>query len=257
MLNTIGLVIDIALILAIIIFSIIGFKKGFFKSVLALFSWVVCIVIAVFGAKYVAGWLNGIYDFNGLFGGFVADGLLNTNKEFFSKAAGSFGSSEAIINGIPKGTNGLLAQLIKVVFENVEVTGETTSTIANIVGTSVGSIIMLVLTGILIFILLKIAIFILTKFFDNITRIKVLGGVNKIFGLLFGALKACLIIAIINCVLVALSLVPAINNSIIPVIENHTTVEKFVYEKTDELVGKYVIEGDTIQTWIENLWNAR
>lgn len=257
MLHVIGFVIDIALILLLVIFGIIGFKKGFFKSILALFSWIVCIAIAVFTAKFVAGWLNGIYDFNGLIGGFITNGLVNGNKEFFSITAGSLGSSQAVIDAIPQGTNGLLAQLIKVVFSNVEVTSETTATIGELVGTSVGSIVMLIITGILIFIILKLAIFILTKFFDNITRIRVLGGVNKIFGLLFGVVKAALIIIILNCILVGASLVPALNNTITPVIQNNTTVEKFIYNKTDEFVGKYVIEGNLIQTWIEDLWNSR
>jgi len=257
MMHTIGLIIDIALILLVVIFAIIGFKKGFFKSVLALFSWIVCIIIAIFTAKYVANWINGIYDFNGLIGGAIENGLIDSNKDFFSIVAGELGSSQAVIDAIPSTTNGLLAQVIKVVFSNVTITEETTMTIAQVVGTTLGGIIMLIITGILIFILLKLAIFLLSKIFDNIARTKVLGGLNKFLGLLFGAVKAGLIIIVLNCIVVALSLIPAVNNVITPVIKENTTIEKFIYEKTDEVIGEYVIEGNMIQTWIEDLWNSR
>ena len=257
MLHIIGLVIDILLVALVLIFGFIGYKKGFMKSVLALFSWVVCILIAIFTAKYVSGWINGIYDFNGLIGGAIEGGLVGSNKEFFSTVTGELGSSQAIIQAIPSGTNGLLAQVIKVVFSNVTITSESTMTIAEVVGTSLGSIIMLVITGILIFLVLKLAIFILSKIFDNIARTKVLGGINKILGFFFGALKAGLIVVVINCILVALSLIPMVNNVISPVIQDNTTIEKFVYNTTDDVIGKYVIEGNMIQTWIEDLWESR
>ena len=49
-----------------------------------------------------------------------------------------------------------------------------------------------------------------------------------------------------------------INNTIIkPVIQDNTKIEKVIYQKTDEIVGKYVIEGKMIQTWIDNLWENR
>lgn len=257
MLHTIGLIVDIALILLVVIFGIIGFKKGFLKSVLALFSWIVCIAIAIFAAKYVAGWINGIYDFTGLIGGSIEKGLLDSNKEFFSISAGTLGSSQAVIANIPNNVNGLLAQVIKVVFSNVTITAETTDSIARIVGVSLGNIVMIIITAILLFIILKLAIFLLSKIFDNIARTKILGGVNKILGIVFGVVKAGLIIVILNCILVSLSLVPAVNNAITPVIQDNTTVEKFIYNKTDEVIGKYVIEGNMIQNWIEGLWESR
>ena len=38
---------------------------------------------------------------------------------------------------------------------------------------------------------------------------------------------------------------------------DNTKIEKVIYQKTDEIVGKYVIEGKMIQTWIDNLWENR
>ncbi len=253
---TIGLIIDILIVAVLIIFGIIGFNKGFLKSFISLFSWVVCILIAIFTAKYVANWINGIYDFSSLIGGRIADGLTGVN-EFFSQSISEFSSTEEIINNLPADLNGLLSQLIKVVFSNTSVDMTSTDTIASVVGLSLGHICMVIIAGILTFIVLKIVIALLSRLFDNISRTKILGGLNKVLGLIFGVLKAGCIIIILNCILVGLSLIPAVNNTITPLIQDNTHIEKVIYNKTDEFVGKYIIEGNVIQEWVTDLWNSR
>ena len=124
-------------------------------------------------------------------------------------------------------------------------------------GNSLGHIAMVIISGILVFIVLKIALALLSKLFDNIARIKVLGGINKLLGMLFGVIKAGLVILALNFVLVGLTMIPAVNNTITPLVQDNTHVEKFIYNKTDETFGKYVIEGDAIQNWITNLWENR
>lgn len=134
---------------------------------------------------------------------------------------------------------------------------ESSSTIGSVVGASLGHIIMIVIAGILTFIVLKLVVFILSRIFDNISRTKVLGSLNKIVGVVFGALKAAVIVVALNVILVALSLIPAVNNTITPLIQDNTHVEKFVYNKTDEVIEKYVINGNVIQTWISDMWTSR
>ncbi len=256
MMATIGLIIDVVIVVALVIFGIIGFKKGFLKSFISLFSWVVCIVIAIFTAKYVAGWINGIYDFSGLIGGKIAEGL-NGVDEFFSRSIAEFASAEEIINNLPVDLNGLLAQLIKIVFSNTAVDMTSTDTIASVVGSSLGHICMVIISGILVFIVLIIVIALLSRLFDNIARTRILGGLNKVLGLIFGVLKAACVIVVLNGILVGLSLIPAVNNTITPLIQDNTHIEKVIYNKTDEFVGKYIIEGNVIQEWITDLWNSR
>ena len=151
----------------------------------------------------------------------------------------------------------MLAQLIKVVFSNTSVDMSSTATIGSVVGSSLGHICMVIISGILIFILLKIVVALLSKLFDNIERTKVLGGLNKLLGLVLGFVKASIIIIVVNCVLVGLTLVPTFNKMVTPLIQENTHVEKVIYNQTDKLFGKYVIEGDTVKNWVENLWNAR
>ena len=256
MLSTIGLIIDIIIILALVICGAIGFKNGFLKSLISLFNWSVCIIVSVLVAKYVATWINGIYNFSGLIGNKISGALTGTH-EFFGMTVNQFGTTDSIISSIPEGLNGMLKQLIKVVFSNASVDPMSSETIASIMGGSLGHIAMIIIAGILTFVILKIALALLSKLFDNISKTKVLGSVNKIVGLAFGVVKAGLIILIINFVLVGLTLIPAVNNTMTPIIQDNTHIEKFIYNKTDDAFGKYVIEGDAIQNWITNLWENR
>ena len=256
MMATIGLIIDVLIVGALIIFGIIGFNKGFLKSLISLFSWIVCIIIAIFTAKYVAGWINGVYDFSGFIGEKIANGLIDTN-EFFARAISEFENTQQIIDSLPSDLNGLLRQLIKVVFSNTSVDMTSTDSIASVVGSSLGHICMVIIAGILVFIVLKIVIALLSRLFDNIARTKILGGLNKVIGLLFFFFKAGCVIVLLNCILVALSLIPAVNDTITPLIQDNTHIEKVIYNTTDDFIEKYIIEGDLLDDWITDLWNSR
>ena len=257
--STFGLIIDVVIIAILSIFGIIGLKKGLLKSVLSLFSWSVCIVIAFLTAKYVAGWINGIYDFASLIGKGISKSLIKMN-DFFAQSINvyqSSGKSALIEASQGLNINKLLKQLIKVVFSNTKVDMTSTDSIGLVVGTSLGHICMVIISGLLVFIVLKVAVTLLSKLFKNIEQTKVLGSLNKILGLILGLLKGALIILVVNVIMVALTLVPAINKTITPLVQDNTHIEKVVYNTTDKFFGKYVIEGDTVKNWVENLWEKR
>lgn len=251
-----GLVIDILLIAVVVILGIIGLKKGFFKSIISLLSWSVCLIVAVLLAKYVASLLNHIYNFSGLIGGKIESGLLGYN-EFFTKSVNTYTSSEELIAAIPNDINKLLHKLIEVVFKSSSVNFESEASIANVVGASLGQICMVIISAILLFLLLMLIVKLLSKFLDKLAKLKIVGAVNKILGLVFGVTKAFIIVIVLNCLLVALSLVPAVNKSISPLIQDNTHIEKVIYNETDKVIGEKVIEGQLIQKWIEDMWKSR
>ena len=152
MLATIGIIIDVVIIAALAIFTFIGIRKGFLHSLLSLFSWSFCLLVAFLTAKYVAGWINGIFNFSGMLGDKISGALIDSNN-FFAQAINSFASKEDVIKAIPSDTNGLLKQLIKVVFNNSSVDMSSTKTIGSVVGAGLGQVITIVITGILIFII--------------------------------------------------------------------------------------------------------
>lgn len=249
--STIGLIVDIVLISALAIWGFLGLKKGFLKSLLSLFSWLVCIVISIVLAKYVASWLNLIHNFSGDIGNKIASSLTNSNELY----ALPITEKDAFLANQPG--NGLFKQVIKVILTSITVKEGDSLTIASVVGAQIGWICMLVISGVLIFIVLKIVIALLSRLFDNISRTKVLGKVDKILGFILGILKAGCVVIILNFVLIALSLIPMVNKTILPLIQNETHVERFIYNKSDEFVKKHVIDGQLVQKWITDVYNNR
>ncbi len=249
MLVTIGLIIDVVVVCALIISAIIGFKKGFLKSVLAFFSWAVCLLVAIFAAKYVANWINHIYDFDSLIGNNIAKALVK-NNEYFSTLATNY-----LPENMPSGL-GFLGQLTKVVFKNVGTVPED-ATIATVVGKSVGHLCMIIISALLIFIILKIVLLIINKIIDKITSAKVFGIINKIFGAIFGFLKAACIIIVFNVVLCFLTLLPPVNKTVKPLVKENTYVERVIYNTTDKVIEDKFINGGIINDWLSNLWDNK
>ena len=113
-----GFVIDFIVIALLVIFGLIGLKKGFFKSMLSLFSWSVCIVLACLTAKYVAGWIDKICNFSGVIGNRIAISLSKSN-DFFSKPISSYAETgkDSLISAVNDlKINKLLKEIIKIVF---------------------------------------------------------------------------------------------------------------------------------------------
>lgn len=254
---TFGIIIDVAVVLALVIFGCIGFKKGLLKSVLSLFSWIVCLIISVWLAKYVANLINGIYDFSALFGNKISKSLIASN-EFFGQSINVFeaGGKDSLIAAMPK-DNKFIAQIAEIIFSNSNVDMSSSATIGSVLGLSLGHICMIVISGVLVFIVLKIVIGLLTKFINKIEQTKVLGGLNKLLGLALGLIKASVIILIINGLLIALTMIPKANKIITPAITENTYVEKVIYQQTDKWFEKYVIEGDVVKNVMNKLWQNR
>ena len=109
----------------------------------------------------------------------------------------------------------------------------------------------------LIFIILKIVLLIINKIIDKITKTKVIGVINKIFGAIFGFLKAMCIIIVFNVVLSFLTLIPAVNKTVKPLIRENTYIERVIYTTTDKVVENKVVNGDMIKNWLSNMWDNK
>ena len=255
----IGIIIDVVLVLALVISGLIGLKRGFFKSLLSLFTWSACLTIAFFAAKYVAGWINNIHSFSGLIGSKISGSIVGLNPMFEKVINANYSDSGALINELNSiEINGALKQVLKIVFKNANIDYATCDqTVGDVAGASLGQITVIVAAGVLVFALLKLAVFLLGKFFDGLTKSHVIGSLNRILGLAFGVIRTAISIFVLNFILVALTLIPPVNKTITPIINENTQVEKFVYNTSDKLFEKYVINGKVVESWLKDVWNAR
>lgn len=255
----IGIAIDAAIVLAVVIYGLVGLKRGLFKSLLALFTWSVCIIIAFYTAKYVATWINSMYDFSGLIGGKLTGSIVGLNPMFENVICEHYSDSGALISEINSiEINGAIKQVFKIVFKNANIDYATCDqTVGAVAGASLGQIAVIVASGILVFLVLKLAVFLLGKFFDGLTKSHVIGTLNRILGLVFGVVKCAVVVFVINFVLVALTLIPPVNKTVTPIINDNTKIEKIVYKASNDVFEKYVINGKVVESWLKDIWNAR
>ena len=254
--STMGVLFDVLIIAILVIFGLIGLRKGFFKSVLSLFSTLVVIILSIAFAGHLAKLINKIYDFTGLIAGKLCSGIASMGA-FYSETIPAGVSGKDIVNNIPSSTNGFLKKLMSYVLEPLSAGDIEGATVAEIVSGSFASIIMLIISAIVLFIAIKIVIAIASRLFDNITRNRVFGATNKLLGLGFGVVKGFLILIIFVIVLTLLTVIPAVNTKITPIIQDHTKIARPIYNYTDEMVEKYVVDGKVVQKWIDNLWENK
>ncbi|MBO5909955.1 MAG: CvpA family protein [Clostridia bacterium] len=254
--STMGIVFDVLIVGILVVLGLIGFRKGFFKSVISLFSTLVVIIISFMFAGHLARLVNKIYDFTGLIAGKLSSGIASMGT-FYSEPIPAGVSGQDIINNIPSSTNGFLKKLMSYVLEPLSASDVEGATVADIVSGSFASIIMLIISAIVLFIAIKIIIAIASRLFDNITRNRVFGAANKLGGLAFGVVKGFLIVIIFTVVLTLLTVIPTVNTKLTPIIQDNTKIARPVYNYTDEFIEKHVIDGKIVQKWIDNLWENK
>ena len=251
-----GIVFDVIIIGLLVIFGLIGFKKGFFKSIISMISTVVVIIISFFCASPLARLLNKFYDFTGLIGKGICKGIASMGA-FYSQPIPEGVSGADLVNSIPESTNGFLKKLMSYALNPLSASDVQGATVAEIVSGAFASVIMLIICGILLFILIRIILAIATRLFENITRNRVFGVTNKILGLTFGVLKGLIIVFIFSLVLTFLTVIPAINTKVSPAIQDHSIIARPIYNLTDEIVEKQVVDGKLVQKWIDKLWENK
>ena len=254
--SVVGITIDVLIVALVAIFALIGLRKGFFKSVLSMISTLVVIIISIIFASPLAKLINKIYDFTGLLAGKLCSGIASMGS-FYSEAIPEGVSGKDHVNSIPSSTNGFLKKLMSYVLEPLSAGDVQGSTVADIVSGAFASIIVTIVAGILLFILIKIVLSIASRLFENITRNRVFGGLNKLLGFAFGAVKGFIIVVVFAIVLTLLTVVPLVNTKISPIIQDNTKIARPIYNYTDEVMEKYIIDGKIVQKWIDDLWENK
>lgn len=254
----VGLILDLAVAILLLTFAFIGYHKGFLKSLIALFSTTVVIALAVYFSNGFARLINSVYDFTAL----IAEKLVPSIERISSIYSMSFPSGMSgteFYNSYidASSTNTILKRFFKFALKGYSSSEIEGLKVAEVLAGSVASIIMTIIAGILLFILIKVALAFLSRFFDNITRTRVLGGLNKILGFVFGAIQGATIVVVFVVITICVSFVPKLNQKIYPLVQDDTKVVKVIYNTTDRLVDKYFIKSDTLTKWINNLWDNR
>lgn len=254
----VGIVLDLVVVILLLTFAFLGYHKGFLKSLIALFSTTVVIAIAIYFSNGFARLINSVYDFTALIAEKLAPSIERISSVYSMAFPSGMSGTEFYNSYIDaSSTNTILKRFFKFALKGYSSGDIEGLKVAEVLAGSIASIIMTIIAGILLFIFIKIALSFLSRFFDNISRTRVLGGLNKILGFAFGAIQGATIVVVFVVITICVSFVPKLNSKIYPLVQDDTKVIKVIYNTTDRLVDKYFIKSDTLSKWINNLWDNR
>ena len=184
--------IDITLIVILVIFALVGLKRGLISAILSLFSTFASGFIAWWVAKPFAGFIENVFH--------VTKYLVEFSSKTLVGWSASFGEavSEATTGGAVISSSGLSTwqQVILKILVGENTVVQAGETPANVFANVVAPIILIVLAGIVAFILIKLAVFLLSKLFDALKKNHAINGMDKVLGLILGLAKGALLICI-------------------------------------------------------------
>ena len=191
---------DIAFLALVVLFAIVGVWKGFIKSAIGMFGWIVALLIAFFCAKPLAEWLAGG----------VCKGIVTGDKSLYSFFYGKL--PEAVVS-LPAGASaeeisaalgsGVFAALIKP-FVSLFTSSDfmaTSATVGEGVALVLANAVFTLLCGIVLFIVARVLMSLFGRFASSdIDSSRALTAVNRFLGLGFlcGALTGIPIILFEN-----------------------------------------------------------
>lgn len=187
---------DFAVIGIIGVFAVIGLFKGFIMSVYKLVSYVVCIFLSIKLSPVLARLLQNtpIYES-------IKRAIVN-NMEVWSRnalsspqaaEAGARGAEQVLVTvPLPEMFRSSLLKNLPPPSELLDI-----SSILDAVGHELAAMIISVLSLIVVFIVLKIVLALIGKLLNGVARLPVFKQVNKIGGLILGALQGILAVYIL------------------------------------------------------------
>ena len=173
-------IVDVVILVALVVFVMICAKRGFVKMIFQFASGLVALIAAIALAKVVVSVTGGLFG--------VLDSLTNSFTATFSKLNGfnvdiSGRNIEELLAS--KDVSAIIATLIAKKYVGVELAAGTT--LGFLAGSTMAELLCTLLAGVVLFFVLKIVFKLLSKIFTAIiSKIKLLGKVNRLLGALVG-----------------------------------------------------------------------
>ncbi len=184
------MVIDIIILSLILIFVVFGLIKGFTKSILSLFSWIVCLGLSIAFAKPFARLLESWFGFGSVLGTKFVEGS-SALPAISNEMLGS-----DIIAHITASEQSLVGSLFKKFIDPN--TYYTSTTLNSTLSSNVGSLLLLIVSGIILFVIIKLLVLIVGKIIEKIqSKSKSLRSIDRILGGGLGFVKVSLIICVL------------------------------------------------------------
>ncbi len=197
-------VIDVVIVLTVILFAVIGWKKGFLEKVIDMASSVFGLIASILLARpfstVLRGWFGETMESS------IHDYLLTRSPDFANAL------SETSLRSALEGLS-LPDFMVQWIVDSVDFSQVATSIIDSVTPLIL-TLALLFLSFITLFFGSMIVFFLLRILARGITSVPIIKQVDKFFGLVFGLLKVALLIYILLFILALVTNIPAINNFI-------------------------------------------
>ena len=234
-------IIDIIILAVLLVFGIIGMIKGFLNTLISLFSAVASMTVAILCARPVAKFLNSIFGIISGIGGKIAGAIGGEiiPFQYYAEQGSPINTLDGVGLKTYLETDGLSFQerVYRLFIEDAKTfeVGEggysaADANVAQYIGERLAGVISLIIATVVVFILLRIAVLLLAKLFDALTKNRAISGLDRAMGLLFGLLKASIIICVVLAVFYLIA-----NSTVQGWIDN-SVVTKWMYKYVTELI---------------------
>ncbi|MBQ7339389.1 MAG: CvpA family protein [Clostridia bacterium] len=187
-----GLITDAVLIVLLLIFVVVGCRKGFVKSFLSTFGSFFSIILAVLLCSTVANFLETKYSLITS----ISNGVSGVLADIFGADLMDLTLAEA--SNVSLTETNLSRWLIKIIID-VKGTGNVPAdtTISQVISPVFGYYITCILSVIGLYFIFRIIFFIIGELTKALHKVKVVGTVDKLLGAVFGLVKGIIIIQIL------------------------------------------------------------
>lgn len=198
---------DIAVLIIILVFTLIGIKNGFLYSVFRLLSYILSVIFAIKFYTILSSMLQKTIIYTNIKAA-VVNGIINQQAK--NVATIKERSAQTIVDGL-KLPNFIKESILEKV-SNKDIFG--VQKILDAVGSEIATLVINILSVILIYIIIRIALVFARVIIKTISRLPVFKQLDKTGGFVLGALEGILIVYILCAVLILFSAFPKFSSTI-------------------------------------------
>lgn len=188
-----GVIVDLIIIAIVLLFIIVGYKKGLTGSLIKLLSFAIAVVLALILYKPVANTIIQRTQIDENLENAIITTFISQENNQIKQEKKQSNMPETIVNNINTQIDEATAEAKNAIVENTAM--KTTKTIINI-----GS-------GILIYIIVRFILFIISIFAKQITKLPIIKQMDKTGGIIYGILEGMVIVYILLSIISLLSVI--------------------------------------------------
>lgn len=188
-----GVIVDLIIIAIVLLFIIVGYKKGLTGSLIKLLSFAIAVVLALILYKPVANTIIQRTQIDENLENAIITTFRSQENNQIKQEKKQSNMPETIVNNINTQIDEATAEAKNTIVENTAM--KTTKTIINI-----GS-------GILIYIIVRFILFIISIFAKQITKLPIIKQMDKTGGIIYGILEGMVIVYILLSIISLLSVI--------------------------------------------------